>query len=208
MSQSPSSADSHAGSAPTEPRARNIYGRRPGRGLRPYLIVLKILSVACFFGGLMAVLAGVLLGAEPQDVDGWRQQVSVVHRIYSYVIIPGVAAALVLGTLLFSTIWQAMIRMRWFVVKMVLVLLAVPALHLYLRMRMLALKATLAQPHPDLSSAADLRDELIAGTLLAIAFAVAAIILGRVKPRLGQDYGRTFGKPGGASVPGPCQPKQ
>jgi hypothetical protein len=185
------------GEAPaTAPRGeiRNVHGRRPGRGLRPYLIVLKILSVAAFFGGLAAVVMGVLFGPEPLDAAGWRADMVLVHRVYAGVIIPGLLAALVFGTLLFVTIWQVMVRMRWFVTKMILIAVGVPALHIYMRSRSVAMEALLALPSPDLQQASDLRAEMIAGTMLAMLLAVAAIILGRVKPRLGQDYGRTFAR--------------
>lgn len=174
-------------------KPRNIYGRRPGRGLRPYLIVLKILSVAAFFGGLMVVLIAVLGRPAPQNSAGWHDEIALVHRIYIGVIVPGLVAALVFGTLLFASIWRAMLRMRWFVAKMILIAVAVPALHFYMRSRSLAMEALFAQPAPDLQQASALRVQMTAGTVLAIVFAVAAIILGRVKPRLGQNYGRTFG---------------
>jgi len=173
---------------------RNIHGRRPGRGIRPYLIVLKILSVAAFFGGLVTLLGGVLLAPPPGDATAWRDQLALVHLVYVRVIIPGIVSALVFGTLLFASIWQAMIRMRWFVTKMVLIAVGVPALHVFLRSRMMALATLLAGTDPDLQRAAALRDQLTAGTVAAILFAVAAITLGRVKPRLGQDYGRTFAR--------------
>jgi hypothetical protein len=176
-------------------QVRNIHGRRPGRGMRPYLIVLKILSVAVFFGGLVVVLIGVLLRPEPLDGHGWRDELVLIHRIYVGVIIPGLAAALVFGTLLFASIWRVMIRMRWFVTKMILIFFAVPALHVFMRSRSLAVELSLAQPTPDLQQASVLRDQMVAGTALAIVFAIATIILGRVKPRLGQDYGRTFARP-------------
>lgn len=190
MSQSPAFDESHS---QFKPPARNIHGRRPGRGLRPYLIIAKILSVACFFGGLLAVLVGVLLGPEPRDIAAWRQELALLHRIYGGVVVPGIVAALGFGTLLFASIWRAMIRMRWFVVKMVLVAVAVPGLHVSLSGKVLALRAVLFRVEPDLRQASVLRGEIATITGLGIVFAVAAIILGRVKPRLGQDYGRTFG---------------
>lgn len=172
---------------------RNIYGRRPGRGLRPYLIVLKVLSVACFLGGSAAVLA-VLLASPPADLEGWRHRGGSVERVYRAVIIPGLGSALVFGTVLFASIWRAMLRMRWFITKMVLIVVAVPALHVYASSRMLALESLLAQPSPDLQQALRLCNQMAIGTLAAIVFAVASIVLGRVKPRLGQDYGRTFAR--------------
>ena len=45
----------------------------------------------------------------------------------------------------------------------------------------------------DLARAAEIWGDLRFGTLLSIGFAMCLVILGRIKPRLGQDYGRTFG---------------
>jgi len=173
---------------------RNVHGRRPGRGLRPYLIVLKLLSVATFFGGLIVLLAGVFARGEPADLAAWRAEAELIRRIHLAAIIPGLAGAFVFGTLLLASIWAVLVRMRWFVTKMMLIALAVPGLHALMRSRLLALEALLARPVPDLQQASLIRDQMTAGTLAAILFAVAAIILGRVKPRLGQDYGRTFAR--------------
>ena len=75
--------------------------------------------------------------------------------------------------------------------KVSLIIMYVPALHLFLRSRSLALRQVLADPAPDLAAADTLRLQTLGGTLAAIVFALAAITLGRVKPRLGQHYGRT-----------------
>jgi hypothetical protein len=46
----------------------------------------------------------------------------------------------------------------------------------------------------DFAAATLLRKQLFRGTVATLAFAVAVILLGRLKPRLGQAYGRTFGQ--------------
>lgn len=173
---------------------RNIHGRRPGRGARPYLIVVKILAVTAFVGGLATVLLAVLWTAEPTDVAAWRDQTGLIGRIYTRVIIPGSTVAILTGVLLAASIWRVMVRMRWFVAKMLLIAAAMPSLHLFLRSRAAALHEVLAAAVPDLARAGQLRQELFVGTAAALFVAVAAIVLGRVKPRLGQDYGRTFAR--------------
>jgi hypothetical protein len=154
----------------------------------------KLLGVAAFAGGLATVLLGVFLTASPTAPAGWRQEAELISRIYMRLIVPGLVVAATFGMLLAASIWRVMVRMRWFVVKMALVVVAVPALHVFMRSRLTALHALLAEPIPDLGDAAALRGQLLLGTSVAIAFAVATIILGRVKPRLGQDYGRTFSR--------------
>ncbi len=173
---------------------RNIHGRKAGRGVRPYLIVVKVLSVAAFVGGLISVLVVALTGPPPQDLEAWWAQADLIRRIFLGVIIPGLTVAMVTGVLLFASIWQVMLRMRWFVTKAILVVVCVPSLHVFMHGRSLALRAALNADPPDLTAAETIRSHLLAGTLAALAFAVAAVILGRVKPRLGQDYGRTFAR--------------
>lgn len=174
--------------------SRNIHGRRPGRGVRPYLIVLKLVSVAMFAGGLTTVLIVVGTTRAPEDVIGWAVQASVMRLIYTRVVVPGLVAALLFGTLLAASMLRVMLRMRWFVVKMMLIAAAVPSLHLFMRSRAVLLHEALRRSPPDLPLAGSLRVQLLLGTSLALAFALSAIILGRVKPRLGQDYGRTFAR--------------
>lgn len=174
---------------------RNVHGRRPGRGLRPYLIVMKILAVGTFLGGLVAVEVGLLLAPQPTGIEAWRSEADTLQRIYNFAILPGLATALAFGALLFASIWRVIIRMRWFMTKMVLIGLAVPALHVYLSTRVMGLESLLADSAPDLQRASELRGQIALGTAATIVFAVAAIILGRVKPRLGQDYGRTLARP-------------
>jgi len=84
--------------------------------------------------------------------------------------------------------------MRWFVLKMVLIAVCVPGLHLFMSSRARALRAVLNASTPDLQSAAFLWHQMLAGTIAALTFAVVVIVLGRVKPRLGQDYARTFSR--------------
>lgn len=173
---------------------RNIHGRKAGRGARPYLIVVKLLSVAAFAGGLICVLVLALSGPPPQDLVAWRAQADLIRRLFLGVIIPGVTVAMVTGLLLFASIWRVMLRMRWFMTKAILVIVCVPSLHLFMRGRSQALRAALNADPPDLAAVAEIHSHLLAGTLAALAFAVAALILGRIKPRLGQDYGRTFAR--------------
>ncbi len=170
----------------------NVYGRRGGRGARPYLIVLKLICVAGFVGGLLTVLAVALTGPGPTSERDWRERVEFVGKAFRWVIVPGVTGAEIVGFLLVSSIWRVMIRMRWFIVKMALVLLCMPALH-FLMSGWLSDLRLFASVTPDLSRAAEVHGRLLAGASLALALGIALVILGRIKPRLGQDYGRTFG---------------
>ena len=78
--------------------------------------------------------------------------------------------------------------MRWLQVKLALIIV-VPTFHLFMAGRSLAAGCDHAGGFP----AATLLQTLFRGTVATLAFAVA-VILGRLKPRLGQAYGRTFGQ--------------
>lgn len=184
-----STAKSHA------VRYRNIHGRRAGRGLRPILIVLKLLCVSVFIGGLVVVLAGFVLAPQTRDAQAWREQAALLSRYYAYAIVPGISGALVCGTLLAASFLRVIIQMRWFQVKIFVVAVAMPALHLYLRSRSGDLRDVLAQSSPDIGRVAAIHSQIVDGMLVALGVAVVVLVLGRLKPRLGQDYGKTFSRP-------------
>ncbi len=170
----------------------NIHGRRGGRGVRPYLIVLKVTCVAGFLGGLMTVLAVLWSGPHPTSGDEWRERAEFIGRAFRWVIVPGVTGAEIVGVLLASSIWRVMIRMRWFIGKMALVFVCMPSLHFFMSGRLADLRV-FASVAPDPARAADVHGQLLVGTCFALVLGIVLVILGRIKPRLGQDYGRTFG---------------
>ncbi len=170
---------------------RNLHGRQWGRGIRPYLLLPKVVVVGTFGGGLVTVLVLGFAAPAPDSPDAWRAQADVISRAYVHVIVPALLGTLLMGMCLASTHFHAFIRMRWFQVKLLLVAVCVPALHLYMRGRSLALKGALQAP-ADLAAAAVARRQMLAGTIATLVFALVIVFLGRVKPRLGQDYGRTF----------------
>lgn len=169
----------------------NQFGRRGGRGVRPYLIMLKIICVGLFLGGLASFL--VLAAGRPigDSLESWREFSDLAHRMYGRLIVPGVIGAEVAGVLLTASIWGVMIRMRWFQLKMLILLIGCPGLHVFMVTRLTAFDEMLKGGF-DEAVAVSLRTQLLAGTAAAIVYALLMIWLGRIKPRLGQDYGRTF----------------
>ena len=72
-----------------------------------------------------------------------------------------------------------------------------------MRGKALELHAALARGTPeDLAAARLLWHELRNGTILTILFALALIVLGRFKPRLGQNYARAFSREPATREPG------
>ena len=168
---------------------QNIYGRRWGRGLRPWLILPKYVCVSLFIGGLGA--AGVVL-TSPSEGPTAVYHAELFGRLFTRAIVPGLVGAIVLGILLLLIHPWAFFRMRWFQLKLALIAVGVPGLHLYMRGRSLAWKAALRAG--DFAAADGIRRELLAGLGVAVIFGVVIAILGRIKPRLGQDYARTFSR--------------
>lgn len=174
-------------------RVANVHGRRWGRGWRPWLLIPKLFCVAVATGGLVSLLVLVFARPVPENAAGWQQESLLITRMYRFVVVPALVGAMLFGLLLAFFHLRAFLRMRWFQVKLVLIAVCVPGLHTFMYRKSMAFKAALVDP-PDPAAAAVLRGHLFAGTLAALAFVLTAMILGRIKPRLGQDYGRTFAK--------------
>lgn len=169
---------------------QNIYGRRGGRGLRPYLLMAKIVFVATFLGGLISLLVLVLLPAMPQSDEGRRAYADALHRAFAMVIIPSLVGAMISGISLLASVWRPLIRMRWLQVKAAIIFACVPLLHTFMRHWSQTLQTLVAAEHPDAATLATCRNHIIAGTVAILVFGVLTAILGRVKPRLGQRYGK------------------
>lgn len=176
------------------PPIQNVHGRKWGRGIRPYLLLPKYVCVSIFLGGLVTTLIHSTFMPAPATPEAWRAWSERFTFAYTRVIVPALLGAMTMGVLLLTTHLRAFIRMRWFQAKLALVALGVPTLHFLMRARSSALRTHLTQPIPDPEQTASLAAGLRTGTALVIAWALILIFLGRIKPRLGQDYGRTFAR--------------
>jgi hypothetical protein len=174
----------------TTPEYENIYGRKGGRGWRPYLLIPKFLFVASFWGGVLTLLVVGFLGPAPKTAADWSREAEFIRNTYHGVIIPAISATLIAGAALASAHLRVFLRMRWLQVKLILIAIFIPAFHLFTASRSLALRDAIG--HGDLLSARHLRGQLFGGAIATLAFAFAMILLGRLKPRLGQNYARTF----------------
>jgi uncharacterized membrane protein len=171
---------------------QNIHGRRFGRGLRPWLLIPKVLFVAVFFGGLVSLLALGFLQPAPATLAEWAAQVALIRRAYRSVIVPALAGSMISGIALTIVHGGVLLRMRWLQAKLALIILLVPTFHLFMTGRSLALQS--AVDRGDFAAAALLREQLFRWTVATLLFALALILLGRLKPRLGQNYARTFSR--------------
>lgn len=158
------------------------------------MIMLKIICVGLFLGGLVSFLVLAAGRSEEAGSEQAEEFAALAHRMYGRLIVPGVVGAEVAGLLLTASIWRVMIRMRWFQLKMLVLLIGCPGLHLFMVTRLTAFDEMFKGGF-DEAVAVSLHTQMLAGTAAAIVYALLMIWLGRIKPRLGQDYGRTFAHP-------------
>lgn len=161
----------------------NKHGRRGGRGIRPLLLIPKVVGVAMFVGGLASMAAISLLSDPATDAE-----VHAVGRtlfaVQVYVVEAGLVLAVISGVLLLLQHVHILLRMRWLQLKLALLALSMP----YLLWSMTQL--THAMRFND--SAVDSFTPAMALGLFryfaggAIAVGLALIVLGRHKPRLWQ----------------------
>ena len=170
-------------------RYQNIHGRRPGRGIRPYFLMAKIVLVAALIGGLISLLALILVPSLPVSDEGRRAYADALHRAYTWIIIPSLTGSMLTGLCLLCCTGKPLLRMRWLQVKALLIVACVPLLHSFIRSRSQALQAVLDIEDADLQAIAALHTQILWGTVAALIFAVITAMLGRIKPRLGQRYG-------------------
>jgi hypothetical protein len=162
----------------------NKHGRKPGRGIRPWLLIPKVLSVAALFGGFLA--ASVLLHTHhPTTHAQWADLIENVGTLFQRLIVPAVFCVIAFGLLLLLQHWRVFLTMRWMRVKLLLLLLALPPLHL--TGRWLIGQARLALDANDLDRVATLMARFTLTADLAVLALVIVIWIGRHKPRLGQS---------------------
>lgn len=171
----------------------NIHGRKPTRGIRPWLLLPKVLAVFTLLGGLLAALI-LICTSDPRTPADWRYLERTLTRLYHWMVVPGAVASIMLGVmLLLADGWRIMLRQRWLQVKLALLAVAIPGLHTLSRGLLLWIRYELVVGEPD--GPHGLLDALGSVTAAGVAVLVVVIILGRLKPRLGQNWARAYPKP-------------
>ncbi len=166
----------------------NIYGRRWGRGPRPALLVCKWVFIVALCGGLASLAFVILPTDAPVTADGWARESGLIRRMFLCLIIPGGAGAGLCGVLLAAPIWRALVPSRWFPLKMLLLAAGMPMLHLHMRGQMRLMQAALAVEPADQAGAVAARAGMLPVAVAGLGLLLAALILGRVKPRLGRAW--------------------
>ncbi len=169
---------------------RNIHGRRPGRGIRPWLLGPKVLCVGVYFGGLVAA-AVICSLAELRAAEGVppADLLYALRLLFLCVVVPALLGAMFFGTLLFFQHPRQFLRLRWWQVKMALVAVMVPTAHLYMSARLASVRNAASE---GIYHDTALR-QFNAALWLLLGLSAAVILIGRLKPRLGQNWAKTYG---------------
>jgi hypothetical protein len=174
----------------------NLHGRKGSRGIRPWLLIPKVLAVGAYFGGLLAAIALWLIACSlARDTANLRDVVVILHLVgwlFEFLIVPSLLASILLGVLLFVQHPGPFARLRWWQAKMVTLVLGVPLAHLYLSSRLPVLREETAAADEWNAALATRITWVLAATLLV---SVWVIVLGRLKPRLGQNWALSYPLP-------------
>ena len=165
----------------------NIYGRKGGRGVRPWLLIPKVLCLSIFVGAYVA--ATVLwfyyrLGYSDRAV--WP--VRAVSVVFLSVIVPSLIATLLFGLLLFAQHPKVFITRRWLQAKLVIAV-ALIGTHTIARGTFQSIKAVVLDDSWQ-GATAEIETECARFSMcliVGLAGAVLLVLLGRLKPRLGQQ---------------------
>jgi hypothetical protein len=163
----------------------NKFGRKPGRGIRPWMLLPKIVAIAVYIGGLASVLAIWLFSdiAALPLADPRRQFIlDLVGSLMVRLVVPALLLAMLLGAGLFLQYPRHFLLIRWWQTKMVLLAIVIPTSHFFCRWQFLILR------HTDQQATSALAARRLAwGLAFALVGSILVVSLGRLKPRLGQN---------------------
>jgi len=160
-----------------------MHGRHPGRGIRPWLLIPKVLAVAALFGGFLSASV-ILHTSNPKTPEQWTQLIETVSHLFIRLIVPAVLSVIVLGLALLLQHPRVFLMRRWVQVKLLLLLVALPPLHL--TARGLLHQARLALEDGQLDRTAQLLGRFTLAVDIAVVAVAVVVFIGRHKPRLGQ----------------------
>lgn len=163
----------------------NKYGRNGGRGIRPWLLIPKIIGVMVYVGGLATVL-GLWVASDFKSLDlhDPRRQLVLdqVSRLMVFLVVPALILALLMGFALLMQFPKMFIRTRWWQVKFLALAIVIPSAHFYCRAKFTGMKGAIDKTTSDV-----LAGEFTIGMSAALAGSIGVVILSRLKPRLGQN---------------------
>ncbi|MCY2951306.1 MAG: hypothetical protein NTU53_04925 [Planctomycetota bacterium] len=173
------------------PTPTNRFGRRPGRGRRPFILLPKLIALALFVGSLASLLIiwfGSAFTSLPPADPRRLLLLRLISLLVRFLTIPALLAALLFGLALFLQHPRQFIRMRWLIVKLATLAILMPAAHLFLYTRMELLRDAFA--HHTTNPPAE--SQFAYGFATVLAISIFVVILGRLKPRLGQNWAQSY----------------
>jgi hypothetical protein len=148
------------------------------------LRLVRFVGLIGFLGGLAALAALWAFGPRPATADQWHMLIHAMRSVFYPCVFLGIVLLVISGIAIWWRRRAALHGLRWFRVMMVIIVLAVPALHLSARFTMLKLDAMVK--HAQLQEAAALwnRLGLLYVTATAVFMVVSIIVM--LKPGFGQ----------------------
>jgi hypothetical protein len=165
----------------------NIHGRKGGRGIRPWLLIPKVLCLAIFVGAYVAATM-LWFYYRMGYSDGAAWPVRAVSVVFRGVIVPSLFATLLFGVLLFAQHPKVFITRRWLQAKL-LIAAALVGVHTNARGTFQSIKAVVLDAAWQ-GETAEIEAECVRFSVYLIVGLVGAVLLvglGRLKPRLGQQ---------------------
>ena len=156
--------------------------RRGGRGLRPWILMPKVICVCVALGSLVTGVA--LWLTEPSPGSAGLMEIE--HRIFSQIMVPAILGAIFFGLLLFLQHPRVFFRLRWLQIKLVVVAIFLPVVHVWVSSQLLKLS--------NLDTKGN-NATFVTWLYIAVITLLLLIVLGRQKPRLGQNWARDFRRP-------------
>ena len=151
----------------------------PVRRRPPWALYPKLISVCALRGGFLCVLAR-LATTELKDRAGWERMLDAISPLFLLVIVPASFTTVLSSLFLFWPGRRTLIRERWMQVKLVLLVLTLPALHLAARGTFESIRQEVAEGSPEGPTG-----QLELFTLLvvvSVAVVLVALWIARFKP--------------------------
>ena len=149
--------------------------------------------MAIYFGSIVssAILWHVWIGchqANSLQIPTLLMQVQTLRLLIVYIAVPALVMTMLLGILLLLQHPKTFLKLRWVQVKLAMVITGVPAFHVFMASRLHYFREALESGTIN----AQLQSQLSLGFTLLLIGSILVIWLGRHKPRLKQNWAKSF----------------
>ena len=148
------------------------------------LRIVRFVGLVGFLGGLASLASLWAFGPRPVDEAQWRMLIHAMRSVFYPCVFFGIVLLVFSGTAIWWTRRQPLHGQRWFKLMMVLIVIAVPALHLSARFTMLKLLNMVEESRLEDANALWNRLGMLYVTAVVVFLVVSSI--GIIKPRMGQ----------------------